>query len=173
VAGTASGAQPSLDYDYFSIVQHETDELLGTASCTDIESGPTAVNNCPGIGPSAVDLFRYSAPGTRVFNSLTNAYFSPNGGTTDTDGNNYNTTAANDDYADFSTNCKFVQDATGCLGKSFNITSDYASGTGPEIQILNAVGYDLTSTAAPEPGTIVLFGSCLAALCAYRGRNNL
>jgi hypothetical protein len=171
VAGTASGAQPSNDYDYFSVVEHETDEILGTSSCTDVQSGPTAVDNCiAGGGPSAVDLFRYSASGTRVFNSLTptKQYFSPNGGVTDTDNATYNTTKAGEDYADFSQSCAFVQDAEGCPGKSLDITNDYQGGPGPEVQILNAVGYDLVST--PEPGTIALLGGGLALLGLRRRR---
>ena len=173
VAGTAGGAQPANAYDYFTVIEHETDELLGTSSCADVGSGPTISNGCTaggqiGASPSAVDLFRYSAPGTRVFDSTTAAYFSPNGGVTDTNGNAYNTTAAGEDYADFLSNCKFVQDATGCPGKSVDITSDYLGGSGPEIQILNAVGYDTVIT--PEPGTMALCCVGLAGLGLYRRR---
>ena len=174
VAGTAGGAQPANDYDYFSVVEHETDEILGTSSCTDVtsvNSVATASDGCiAGGGPSAVDLFRYSASGTRVFNSLTptKQYFSPNGGVTDTDGATYNTTKAGEDYADFSQGCAFVQDAEGCLGSRLDITTDYQGGPGPEVQILNAVGYDLVST--PEPGTIALLGGGLAVLGLRRRR---
>jgi hypothetical protein len=175
VAGTASGPQPALDYDYFSTVEHETDEILGTASCDSISAGPTAVNNCTaggqiGNSPSAVDLFRYSAPGTRVFDSLTPAYFSIDGGVTDYEGNTYNTTKANEDYADFSQSCVFVQDAEGCPGQSVDITSDYLGGQGPEIPILNAVGYDLAVTATPEPGTLAMLGFGLTALGVIASR---
>jgi hypothetical protein len=169
VAGTASGAQPANDYDYFSTVEHETDELLGTASCADVNAGPTIVNTCTaggqiGASPSAVDLFRYSAPGTLVFDSTTAAYFSPNGGVTDTDGNTYNSTVAGADYADFSQNCVFVQDAFGCPGQSVDITNDFLGAPGPEVQILNAVGYDVI----PEPGTVTLLALGLAAFAVVR-----
>jgi hypothetical protein len=111
-----------------------------------------------------VDLFRYSAPGTRVFNSLTPAYFSANGGVTDLDGNTYNTTKALEDYADFSQSCVFVQDAEACPGQSVDITNDYGGGPGPEIPILNAVGYAEYGLTAvlPEPSSLLLFGSVLA-----------
>lgn len=179
VAGTASGAQPSNDYDYFSTVEHETDELLGTSSCTDVTSGPAATNECTaggqiGASPSAVDLFRYSVPGTRVFNSLspTTQYFSPDGGVTDTDGATYNTTNIGEDFADFHQGCAFIQDAEGCPGQSIDIANDYMGGPGPEIQILNAVGYDLTptNTATPEPGTVALLGGGLVAYAFFLRR---
>jgi hypothetical protein len=170
VAGTGSAPQPVSDYDYFTILEHETDELLGTASCDDVSDVPTAVNTCTDAGggsPSAVDLFRYSAPVTRVFDSLTPAYFSFDGGVTDYEGNTYNTTHGGEDYADFHQSCRFVQDAEGCTGQSVDITDDYLGGEGPEIPILNAVGYDL---ATPEPGTLSYLGAALGVLVAGRRR---
>jgi hypothetical protein len=174
VAGTASGPQPSNDYDYFSVVEHETDEVLGTASCSDVNTGPVAFDYCtPDGGPSAVDLFRYSAPGTRVYNSLTHAYFSANGGVTDLDGNTYNTTKADEDYADFSQSCVFVQDAEACPGKSVDINNDYKGGPGPEIPILSAVGYaenGAPGPVLPEPSSLLLFGSVLTIAGAVSRR---
>jgi hypothetical protein len=149
------GAQPAHAYDFYSVVQHETDEILGTPSCIRTGSA-TLVDVCNfGSGASAVDLFRYQSPGTRVFESTRpGAYFSYDGGVTNgADGADYNT-LANGDYADFTTNCQHVQDATGCLGSDLNITAD----GGSEINILDAVGYNLaTATPTPEPPNMVLF----------------
>jgi hypothetical protein len=74
----------------------------------------------------------------------------------------YNTLDNGDDYPDFVTNCSggpgsfSVQDAQGCPGTDggLNITND----GGAEINILNAVGYELVpgSTSVPEPHTLFL-----------------
>jgi hypothetical protein len=65
------GPEPSNAYDYYAVVQHETDEVLGTSSCISTQS-PSLSDTCNVFGtgtPSAVDLFRYSAPGSLVLDS--------------------------------------------------------------------------------------------------------
>jgi len=164
-------------YDFYTIVQHETDEILGTSSCISTQTNPNLTNPCAsnfGAGtPSAVDLFRYSASGNLLPDSALSTtpgqYFSYNGGAANgADGATYNTLDNGDDYADFATNCAHVQDAQGCTGAIFNITSD----GGAEINILDAVGYNqnLQQSPAPEPGTIFLFGTGVAGLAIYRRR---
>jgi hypothetical protein len=167
------GSEPSDAYDFYATVEHETDNLLGTASC--ITTHITLSDGCDGLGsgiPSAADLFRYSAPGSLVLDSspstTPDAYFSYNGGATNgavgigASPKYYNTLANDEGYADFvssSPNCgtnQAVQDALGCPGEDAGLS--ILNDGGSEINILNAVGYDLTSntTAAPEPGTVGL-----------------
>lgn len=166
LGGSTTGT--TTNYDFFTVVEHETDEVLGTSSCIGTGgAGGTLTNpvNCA----AAVDLFRYTSSGTRTFNTIgANAYFSPDGGVTDPFSNNYNNQANSQDWADFSSNCKFVQDRQGCLSSTgVDITNDNGSGgAGPEVAILNAVGYN----TAPEPATFGLLGVSLVALAIVRQR---
>jgi hypothetical protein len=128
-----------------------------------------------------VDLFRYSSSGNLVLDSslstTAGAYFSYNGGSTNgANGFVYNTLNNGDDYADFVSSCPggpfSIQDAEGCPGTDagLSITNDGHA----EINILNAVGYDLpgpsTTPETPEPATIVLLASGIGALAAFKRR---
>jgi PEP-CTERM motif len=157
-----SGVQAPNEYDIYAVVQHETDEVLGTSSCIGTTGGVLSFG-CGGTNAAAVDLFRYSGVGTPVFMSNSAAYFSYDGGNTVV--GTYNTLSNGQDYADWNTNCQHVQDATACLGQSLNI--------GSEIAVLDAIGFNqsnLTPSDVPEPATLGLFGSALALVIAYRKR---
>lgn len=177
-------------YDFFTTVEHETDEALGTASC--LEGGALALMpGCSngGNGVSAADLFRYSAPGVRSLlgpngseANGTLAYFSLDGGVTNLVP--YFNRPDGPDYGDFSTTCTHVQDTYGC-NAPVTIPLDILTDDGAELAVLDAVGYNLTdvgmtrslahavgplSTAAdppaiaPEPGTIGMVTMALAGL---------
>jgi hypothetical protein len=158
------GTQPINDYDFYSVVENETDEILGTGSCVTTATNPLS-DPCSSVfgasTPSAADLFRYSAPGALIPDSAPSttpgAYFSYNGGATNgADGADYNTLDNGENYSDFTTNCQHVQDATGCLGSDLNISTD----GGSEINILDAVGYNAnnanTVNPMPEPSGMAL-----------------
>lgn len=173
--GLQAGSQP-FNYDFYSILQHETDEILGTTSCID-RSASALTDGCGGTNASVNDLFRYSGAGARTFDVTGGTqYFSADGGVTDFEGNVFPNALGNGDWADFSSGCTFVQDSTGCLSSlasslQFNITTDGPGGIkGPEIAMLNAVGFNLASSATPEPGTWGLIGLSLVALALGRNR---
>ncbi len=154
------------------------DEILGTTSCVTTQTTPLS-NNCQGNNtPSAADLFRYSGPGALVLDSSLSttpgAYFSYDGGVTDGATTNvgvkfYNTLDNEDDYGDFVTNCSggagsfSVQDAEGCPGTDAGL--DIKNDGGAEINMLNAVGYELypSSSPVPEPRTLFLLVPVLLA----------
>ncbi len=164
------GNEPAGAYDFYTTVEHETDEVLGTSSCVSTQGNPLSDGCGTGI-PSAVDLFRYSSAGNLVLDSSLSttpgAYFSYNGGSTN--GANgkagtpkfYNTLDNGDDYADYvasSPDCgtnQAVQDATGCPGEDAGVT--VLNDGGSEINILTAVGYQVPptisacTTANPNP----------------------
>jgi PEP-CTERM motif len=176
------GSQTSSEYDFYSVVEHETDEVLGTASCMSTTSGTGLLTDpCDGDTgdtgtPSAVDLFRYNSSGHLALNGSyiglssapAGAYFSYNGGSTNgvPGGPVYNTVANGNDYADYVAGpCPggpyYVQDGTGCPGSHPMINTD----GGGEINILNAVGFE---DATPEPGAMVLMGGGFAILLGVR-----
>jgi uncharacterized protein (TIGR03437 family) len=149
-----AGNEAAGQLDFYSVVEHETDEVLGTASCI-VTFGPTLADQCPGnTTPSAVDLFRYQSAGTPVLISNTpGAYFSYDGGQTNgANGNVYNTLDNGMDYADFLASCpgrQSVQDAASCTGHDQGV--DITNDGGAEINILNAIGYKLNPRAVTPP----------------------
>ena len=173
--GQPGDSPPANAYDFYSVVEHETDEALGTASCIDTQDGHLSnwcgpnnngIVNGHANTPSAADLFRYSSAGHLVldssFSTKAGAYFSYDGGVTNgLSGAVYNTTANGADYGDFANTCTYVQDAYGCTGKSFDVTRD-----GGELAGLEAEGF----IASPEPGTFGLLGIGFVIFTAVRRR---
>jgi hypothetical protein len=154
----------SLTLDFYSVVEHETDEVLGTLSCI-ASIGGAAVDQCGSTDASPADLFRYASAGTRTYLTTatgTPAYFSIDGGNTIID------TYINDvnigDYGDWALSYPYrVQDGEASGGVNLDISTD----GGSEVAALNAVGFSL---AVPEPGTFGLLGVGLSLLAMARAR---
>jgi hypothetical protein len=146
-SGSIAGGQ----FDFYTVVEHETDEILGTASC----SFPRcSFSGTEGIAPP--DLFRYQSNGTRSFaagndnscnsNTTGNACFS-------IDGvhmlQQYNNLSNGGDAGDWAGTCGnvLVQDAALCAGVA-NVDISPAA----EIRVLDVIGYTLVGFRPSEPG---------------------
>ena len=181
-----SGSQSSGTYDFYTAVEHETDEILGSASCivgsgnnpATITTSVNCTNGPPATGVGAADLFRYASSGTRSYLTTANnttAYFSINGGVTNIAG--YNNRPNGADYGDWDSTSIRVQNAFGTpcntstpatTAATCQLGTDITNDGGSAIRVLDAVGY----TVVPEPGTVGLFGLGFAGigLFAYRRR---
>jgi hypothetical protein len=134
-------------YDLMAVVSHEVDEALG------LGSGLNGGNVRP------EDLFRYASGGARSYttNSAAASFFSLDGTTNLAPFNQ----SAGADYGDWaSSGVTRVQDAFGTAGATPNL--------GVELTVLDAIGYNLTTTATPEPGTLALFGFALVGLAGLK-----
>ena len=136
-----SGSIQFNQYDFFSVVEHETDEILGTMSC---------VSQCSSGGTLRVapaDLYRYQSNGTRSYApGNNNSCFIANAGNAcfSIDGVHmilpYNNVAAGGDFGDWVPVCPGmrVQNAAACPGVGGVDISPTA-----EIEVLDVVGYTL------------------------------
>ncbi|HWG20170.1 MAG TPA: choice-of-anchor D domain-containing protein [Terracidiphilus sp.] len=170
------GTETAGQYDFYAVVEHETDEVLGTSSCVRTGSSSTLTDGCDGpapVGsngiPSAVDLERFKNPGALAsdMSPSTSAgqYFSYDGGVDYGVGGVgnaakvYNTLANGDDFADYTSSTpdcgtnEAIQDAEGCPGEDggLNVLNDGLS----EFTILNVIGFKTPEAVvtSPTPGS--------------------
>jgi hypothetical protein len=151
--------------DFFYVVEHETDEIIGTTSCMATNAGAVA-DACGSTDASPADLFRYASAGTRSFLGTANgstAYFSTDSGGTPIA--YYINMPDGEDYGDWAVVGPYkVQDSEASPGISLDISND----GGSEIAVLDAIGFNLAGSAVPEPGSMALAGISLAVLALAR-----
>jgi hypothetical protein len=131
------GEKPvSGQYDFVSVVAHEMSEVMGRMLFVGENVGGQSNSYDP------LDLFHFSGDGTRDFSGSTAGYFSIDGGHTDL--HNFNTTASGDfgDWAKGQATDSF--DAFGGSGK-------LAPVTGFDLTVMDAIGWDLVSSATTIP----------------------
>jgi hypothetical protein len=157
------------EYDAIPVIQHETDEVLGTGG-----GGSLLGFGLDGL-MGVEDIYRYNGFHSGSFSTDTgeHAYLSIDGGATDIKDFNQNGLG---DYADWA--------KTKCLGAGANV-QDWAGCSfpadlpvhlhldSPEVTALQAIGYNLrTDGVVPEPATwaLLLGGFGLAGAALRRRR---
>ncbi len=148
---------------FLGVIQHEVNEVLGTSSNLPNGGGTTPTTVMP------ADLFRYTSGGARSF--------TPNNGS---DGSNkaffrispfganlqeWNNLPNGGDYGDWAANGSFPAAPQDNAGDSNTFTS--MSQSNAELQLLDAIGYNLS--AVPEPGEMAIAtGVALVGFAGWR-----
>lgn len=153
----ADGSVSAGSIDFISVAEHEIGHLLGFIS--DVGVSTTR---------SALDLFRYSSTGSLSYLVGQSAYFSLDGGVTDLEGFSDGTTYQASHWLAGSDT--LMQPALG-----YGVTQGI---TGIDLAALDALGWDLSSTALsealvaadlPEPaGLLVLAGGLVSLVWLWR-----
>ncbi|MFL6375293.1 MAG: NF038122 family metalloprotease [Pyrinomonadaceae bacterium] len=136
-------------YDAQRSIEHEVDEVLGTGSGIDLNNPITRYR--------PLDLWTWSAPGTRNVTSTGSRYFSLDSGATNIVGLNQ---TAGGDFGDFiSLGCPqanpFVQNAFSCPNQFSDVTP-----SSPEGILIDVMGFDTNITSA---ATVTVAGRVLSA----------
>jgi uncharacterized protein (TIGR03437 family) len=161
-----TGSIANGQYDFFTVVEHETDEILGTASCV-AQPGCASSNM---VFPA--DFYRYQSDGTRTFYPGTNNSCSSSDSTNacfSLDGvhmlQQYNNLNDGEDFGDWVPNCATprVQNSEICSGTAGVDISPTA-----EILALAAFGYTLRTPfvqvlSSANPAIVWIASSSLAS----------
>ncbi len=178
-----AGSPAAGKYFTEAVAEHEIDEVLGIGGPgSALELAAAYTNQTPTTGPvGALDLYRYSAANTRSFSLDPNAaapYFSIDGGTTKLVNFNQNgwvplpAPGGPADFGDWGNGTAGsqsgntppqVQDAFGATNANYYLGQN-------EVTAFDIVGYNVSYTAVPEPGSLALVGAGMAAAGFARRR---
>ena len=122
-------------FDAQRLIEHEIDEVLGTSSGLNLAN--------PIVQWRPIDLFSYSAAGTRNVTSSGSRYLSIDGGTTNIVGLNQNPSGDFGDWLSPTCTPAYVQNAFNCKDQIVDITL-----TSPEGILLDVIGFDPAITTA-------------------------
>ncbi len=122
-------------YDFFGVVAHEFSEVMGRQLMVGQSFGGS-------ISYEPLDLFHYSAPGSRTFSGTQTGYFSLDGGSTNLD--NFNTNP-NGDFGDWASSAGL--DAF----RAFSSSGVVNAVTPTDIRVMDVLGWDRASSSPPAP----------------------
>ena len=157
-----NGVAASGKFDFMDVAAHELDEALGIGSSLTGIANNTAIMSSS-FEAEAEDYFRYSATNTRAIttNPAAFVYFSYNGGATNVARFNQDNTNFEDRndwiYGNFGCPASpaYVQDGLVCSNQAVPV------GSGPEVIVLNTLGYNTGPASAPATITSPANGSTL------------
>lgn len=130
-------------YGFLGVVEHEISEVMGRISMLNSASSY-----------SAMDLFRYSAPGAPSLTGSKSAYFSVNGGVTNLDNFNNNPSGDYGDWAASAGNDAYL---------AFTSSGTVDTVSPADLQLMEVLGYTPASSTSAPPQTATVIANVVAS----------
>jgi hypothetical protein len=129
-------------YGFLGVVEHEISEVMGRISMLNSASSY-----------SAMDLFRYAAPGAPSLTGSKSAYFSVNGGVTNLDNFNNNPSGDYGDWAASAGNDAYL---------AFTSSGTVDTVSPADLQLMEVLGYTPASSTSAPPQTATVIANAVA-----------